>query len=72
MKEQTEYRVEVMWNREFRFSPYGGFPHKALKSAIKAAGDALDSGDGERVKKVRIVNQRGDVVWPNWEKDVRK
>ena len=57
------YQVELMWNREFNFVPFGD-PHKTLKSAIKYARDTENMGDGERVKKTRIVDGTdGSVVW---------
>lgn len=56
------YWVEVVWNREFHWSPFGS-PHGELCAAIKSARSIQDSGDGERVKKVQVVDEDGKVVW---------
>lgn len=56
------YRVELVWNREFDFVPYGP-QHTDLKQAIAYAKALEASGDGERVKKTRIVDDNGKVVW---------
>jgi hypothetical protein len=56
------YQVELVWNREFHFVPFGP-THSNLKYAIASAKEIENSGDGERVKKTRIVNGEGTVVW---------
>lgn len=50
-----KYQVELIWNREFHFVPYGPL-HENLKSAIKYAEALKDMGDGKRVKETRIVD----------------
>lgn len=57
-----KYQVELIWNREFHFVPYGPL-HTDLKSAIKYAEALKDMGDGERVKETRIVDDDNRIVW---------
>jgi hypothetical protein len=61
-KKPNMYQVELIWNREFHFVPWGN-PHAELDPAIKAARDIEESGDGARVKKTQIVDDEGIVVW---------
>jgi len=56
------YFVELVWNREFDWCSYGG-KHDTIESAIKSAESIQNSGDGERVKKTRIIDGEGKVVW---------
>lgn len=56
------FQVELVWNREFDFVSYGK-PHETLDSAIKFARDMENSGEGARVKKTRVVDDQGKVVW---------
>ena len=56
------YQVELVWNREFNFIPYGP-SHTDLNEAIEYARMMEDSGDGCRVKKTRIVDEEGNTVW---------
>ena len=56
------FQVELVWNREFDFVPYGE-PREKLNDAIMFARKMLNSGDGARVKKTRVVSQDGKVVW---------
>jgi hypothetical protein len=56
------FQVEQIWNREFHFISYGE-PHPTLDQAIEAAESIENSGDGGRVKKTRVLNEQGDVVW---------
>lgn len=56
------YRIELVWNREFNWAPFGK-PHDDLEAATSAAISIRDSGDGARVKKVRVLNDSDDVVW---------
>lgn len=56
------FQVELVWNREFRFVPYGE-SREDLDSAIKYARSMENSGDGMRVKKTRVVDENGRVVW---------
>lgn len=62
MKGKNTYYIELVWNREFHFVPYGE-PHTNLTTAIKTAQGYEAMGDGEVVKKTRILDQDGDVVW---------
>lgn len=58
-----KYQIELVWNREFDFVPYGN-PFDTVEAAAKFASDMADSGGGERVKKTRVVDEDGKVVWP--------
>lgn len=58
------FQVELVWNREFNFLLYGP-PHLDLDSAVEYAQALVNSGDGERVKKSRVVDGNGNVVWAN-------
>lgn len=49
------YLILVVWNREFDWSIYRSANTEV--EALKIAEDILDSGDGERVKKVRVFDQ---------------
>ena len=62
MKTEKTYTVELVWNREFHFVRYGT-GHGELKSAIKSAESIENSGDGARVKKTRILDEDGKIVW---------
>lgn len=56
-------RIELVWNREFNWCNYGG-GYDELEEAKKAAIDIRDSGDGARVKKVRVIdNETDEVLW---------
>lgn len=56
------FQVELVWNREFHFVPFGD-PQPDLNAAIIKARHIENSGDGARVKKTRIVNAEGQTVW---------
>ena len=56
------YQVELVWNREFHFVPFGD-PKYTKEQAIKFAKAIRDSGDGARVKKCRVLNPNGEIVW---------
>lgn len=57
------YQVELIWNREFHFVNYGS-THKTKEDAIAFAKTIRDSGDGARVKKVRIFSEEtNEIVW---------
>lgn len=60
--EKVQFQVELVWNREFHFVPYGN-PHETLEQAIYSARDIENSGDGARVKKSRVLDSNGEVVW---------
>lgn len=55
------YYVEVVWNREFDFVRYGD-GHVKKAQAVAACREAENSGDGARVKKARVVNDRTSKV----------
>ncbi len=57
------YQIQVVWNREFEFSKYS-YPVQEFNKAKKIAEDLLNSGDGARVKKYRIINSESNVVFP--------
>lgn len=62
------YQIELVWNREFHWSNYCD-ALQDLEHAKRVAVSVLESGDGARVKKVRIVDTAtGDVVWNQWER----
>ena len=56
------YRIELIWNREFHWYSFGKL-HDTIESAIKSAISIRDSGDGMRVKKVRVLDENDKVVW---------
>jgi hypothetical protein len=56
------FQVELVWNREFDFVPYGE-PYTDLDEAIKRARVLENMGDGASVKKTRIVTNDYEVVW---------
>lgn len=58
------YHVELVWNREFYFVPYGE-SFDSLDKAIRYARALENMGDGEAVKKTRVLNGEGKVVWAN-------
>ncbi len=55
-----KYIVELVWNREFNWSYYKSYDN--LIAAIIGAESIRDSGDGARVKKVRVSNTDTDKV----------
>ncbi len=67
----TTYQVELVWDREFHFVANGP-EHNDIDSAIKHARAMEDSGDGSRVKKTRVVDSEGKVVWQYGKKVVNQ
>lgn len=59
---KMEYQVELVWNREFDFAPYGNL-HATLDGAIEAARALEDMGDGACVKKTRVITDGGEIAW---------
>lgn len=58
------YRVEVIWNREHNYAPYGlPYSNEELEHAVRLAEAVRDSGDGARVKSARVVDNEGKVHW---------
>ena len=58
-----KFRVELVWNRCFNWGIWGK-GHDDLESAKADAISIRDSGDGARVKKVRVIdNATEEVVW---------
>ena len=55
------YSVEVIWNRSFSFMLYAYCG--SLKTALKVVKELVDSGDGERVKSTRILDQNGRILF---------
>lgn len=55
------YTVELVWNREFNWVHWTS--KDSLDGAKKAAISIRDSGDGARVKKVRVLDENGNTVW---------
>lgn len=56
-------QVQVVWNRDFNWSNWGAL-HSKLESAKSSAISIRDSGDGGRVKKVRVVDTTTDrILW---------
>ena len=55
------YRVEIVWNREFNWVPFGDM-FTEIELAKAFASDMKNSGDGARVKKARVVNTETDEV----------
>ena len=62
MNPKPTYQVELVWNREFDFVK-NGLRFTDLQSAISHARSLENMGDGARVKKTRIVDLDGNVVW---------
>jgi hypothetical protein len=56
------YYIELTWNRESYFVPYGE-ARPILEDAISYAKKVENMGDGACVKSVRIVDNEGKVVW---------
>lgn len=57
------FQVELVWNREFHFVRRGQ-PMEDLDAAIAYARTMENMGDGENVKKTRIVDpETEEVVW---------
>ena len=56
------FQVEVVWNREFHFQPYG-VPLGTLDQAIEFTKQLENMGDGASVKKTRVVTSNGTVVY---------
>lgn len=57
-----KYRGELVWNREFNWVTWT--ENDDLKLVKKSLISIRDSGDGARVKKVRIVeNETDKVLW---------
>lgn len=56
------FTVEVVWNREFNWRPWMS-DCSTLEKAIAEAEAILNSGDGARVKKARVVDIDGKVRW---------
>lgn len=56
------FRIELIWNREFNWCNYST-PKNTLELAIAAAKDIRDSGDGARVKKIRVLDENDKVMW---------
>lgn len=56
----TMFLIELVWNREFDFRPYNSYSNK--QEAIKIAKLLINSGDGARVKKIRVRNETTDKV----------
>jgi hypothetical protein len=61
------FRIELVWNREFNFTPHG-HAHPDIDSAIRYAKELENMGDGAVVKKTRVVNQDGKVIWKDGKK----
>jgi len=61
---RDQFCVELVWNREFNWAHFK--VTDTLESAVEAAISIRDSGDGARVKKVRVVSSTtGAVLWEN-------
>jgi hypothetical protein len=57
------YYVELVWNREFHFCRDTKRPFADIGNAVRHAEELQNSGDGARVKKTRVVDENGHVVW---------
>lgn len=58
------FQVELVWNREFNFVSYGP-KHADIDKAISFAKSMENIGDGESIKKTRVKNEHGNVIWTN-------
>jgi len=56
------FQVELVWNREFHFVAFGE-PFETIEQAIEFARKTENMGDGESVKKTRVLNAEGKCVW---------
>ena len=56
------FQIEIVWNREFHFVTHSQ-PHEDIEYCILRAKALENMGDGAVVKKTRIVNEQGKVVW---------
>lgn len=56
------FHVQLVWNREFDWCSRGG-GHPTPEAAKAAAVAMMDMGDGACVKKVRVLDDDGKVVW---------
>lgn len=61
------YQVELVWNREFDFVPYGDM-RTDLDEAIELSKLLESMGDGAVVKKTRIVDGNGNIVYQHGRK----
>lgn len=50
------YRIEIVWNREFDFVPFGPF-FDTCEKAREYGEYLLNMGDGASVKKYRIIEE---------------
>ena len=61
------YSVEIVWNREFNWVPYGEI-YDTVEEAKQLASRVKNSGDGARVKKAQVINaDTGEVVLKSHE-----
>ena len=61
------YQVELVWNREFHFVPFGK-AKETIEEAKKYAVGLLDMGDGARVKKCQVIDYNtGEIVVKSYE-----
>lgn len=49
----NKFIIEVVWNRDFDWRVYSSA--ETIEAARRKVEDILDSGDGNRVKKARIL-----------------
>lgn len=56
------FQVELIWNREFNYIPFGP-QFDDIELAIAYARTMENSGDGERVKGTRVIDGNGCIVW---------
>lgn len=60
--DRPPFQVELVWNREFHFVRRGD-PFDTLDAARDYAMTMANLGDGENVKKVRVIDADYKVVW---------
>lgn len=61
----SNYRLEVIWNREFRWCPFGD-AFETVEEAKKFAVDA-NGERGERIKDARVIEiATGVVKWSGY------
>lgn len=56
-----KYQCQVVWNREFDWKNFGSTEDE-LQKAIDKGKDIMNSGDGARVKKARVVDEFDKVI----------
>lgn len=54
------YQIWVVWNREFDWSYYTSKEDREV--ALTTARSLINSGDGARVKKIKVIDTKTDQI----------